>query len=213
MVSVRASGFTLLEVLIAMAITAIIAALSFASIDQAMNSVEGLRRQGERVSELNRAWGLLTRDLHHFVSREVRNEFGGVDAPLMGGEIANSSLMFTRTGWHNTIGRVRSNMQRVRYILEDTTLYREYWLVLDRTSESEPLRVAVLEDVESIEFRFLPASFAVGPREFETDDWPEAWAVGGTGNGTGVPEAVEIRLTLEDWGEVRWLYELPQPVI
>ena len=189
-----ARGFTLLEVLIAMAITAIVAALSFASIDQAMNSVEGLRRQGERISELNRAWGLLTRDLQHFVTRDVRNEFGGVDAPLTGGEIANSSLVFTRTGWHNTIGR-------------------EYWLVLDRTSESEPLRVALLEGVESIEFRFLPASFAIGPREFETEEWPEAWAVGGTGSAAGIPEAVEIRLTLEDWGEVKWLYELPQPAI
>ena len=84
----RRAGFTLLEVLIAMAITAIVATLSFASLDQAMNSVDSLRTQGQRISELNRAWSFMTRDLEHFVARPVRNEFGRLDSAMMGGQVA-----------------------------------------------------------------------------------------------------------------------------
>lgn len=209
----KSSGFTLLEVLLAMAITALVAIMAYGGFSATTDSIEGVRRQGERVSELNRAWNLMTRDLTHFIARPVRNEFGNLDSAMMGGEVADQSLAFTRTGWHNTTGRIRSNMQRVRYVLEDTTLYRENYLVLDRTNESEPQRVALLENVNAIEFRFLSPDFQLRGLDFEYDNWPEAWGVNGASNGVRPPEAVEVRLDLEDWGEVRWLYELPQPAI
>jgi general secretion pathway protein J len=204
------AGFTLLEVLIAMAITATVATLAFASLSRTLDSVEGLRAQGERITELNRAWGLLTRDLRHFVARPVRNEFGSQDPALFGGEVADQSLGFTRIGWYNTTGRPRSSMQRVRYIVEDDTLYRESYLVLDRTTESEPQRVALLDGVIAVEMRFLDPGIQIRADDLETEDWPEAWAIGGTAAGEAPPEAIELRLELEDWGEVRWLYELPR---
>ena len=206
----RGGGFTLIEVLIAMAITAMVATLAFASLDSTMDSAESLREQGERISEINRAWNLLSRDLSHFVDRPVRNEFGSVVPAIVGGERVEKTLAFTRVGWFNTLGRRRSHMQRVRYTLEDTTLYREPFQVLDRTSESEPQRVALLENVNLMEFRFLGESIQLAPNDFETENWPEAWGLnGGVGVNT-VPDAIEVRLELEDWGEVRWLYELPQ---
>ena len=205
----RPSGFTLLEVLIAMGITAAVATLSFASLNQTLNSVEGLRDQGERITELNRSWGLLTRDLQHFVNRPVRNEFGLTDPALFGGEVADQSLSFTRIGWYNTTGRPRSSMQRVRYVLEDDTLYRESYLVLDRTTESEPQRVALLEGVLLFEMRFMAANSQIRGEDLDTDDWPEAWGMGSSAAGQAPPGAVEVILELEDLGEVRWLYELP----
>lgn len=206
---IRGGGFTLIEVLIAMAITALVATLAFASLDSTLDSVESLREQGERISEINRAWSLMSRDLEQFANRPVRNEFGSISSAMMGGQVEDQTLAFTRTGWHNTTGRVRSNLQRVRYVLENTTLYREQFLVLDRTSESEPQRVALLEGVNLIEFRFLGRSTEVRQGPLETDTWPEAWAIGGTGDAVQPPGALEIRLELDDWGELRWLYELP----
>ena len=206
-------GFTLIEVLIAMAITAMVATLAFASLDSTLDSAEALREQGERISEINRAWNLLSRDLSHFVDRPVRNEFGAVVPAMLGGERVDQQIAFTRVGWFNTLGRQRSHMQRVRYVLEDTTLYREQFQVLDRTNESEPQRVALLENVNLMEFRFLAESIEIPPNEIETENWPETWGLdGGQGINTA-PEAVEVRLELDDWGEVRWLYELPQRAI
>jgi general secretion pathway protein J len=203
-------GFTLIEVLIAMAVTVLVATLSFASLSRTMDSVQGLREQGERVTELNRAWGLLSRDLGHFVERPVRNEFGTLDPALYGGEAAEQSLSFTRIGWHNTQGKPRSSMQRVRYVVEEETLYRESYRVLDRTRDSEPQRVALLPGVTVVEMRFLPKNIDISPDDFDTEPWPETWGVGAEAGATAPPQAVELRLELEDLGEVRWLYELPE---
>lgn len=202
-------GFTLIEVLIAMAITALVATLSFSSLSSTLNSVEGLRSQGERISELNRAWMLLSRDLNQFVSRPIRNEFGAIEASMYGGESAENSLVFTRTGWHNPGPLTRSHLQRVRYVLEDDTLWRESFRVLDRTTETEPQRVALFSNVSRFEMAFLAGSTEVTQGEFDSDDWPSAWGVGASGDDVSPPQAVELRLELLDWGELRWLYEIP----
>ncbi|MEM0954131.1 MAG: type II secretion system minor pseudopilin GspJ [Pseudomonadota bacterium] len=206
---IRSAGFTLVEVLIAMAITAVVATLSFVSLDTTLSSVESLQQEGERIADLNRAWSLLQRDLNHFVDRPVRNEFGGRNQAMQGGELAEQTLAFTRIGWHNTTARVRSNMERVRYVLEDETFYRERFLVLDRTAETEPVRVDLLQGVSAVEYRFLPAGFPMRPGEFDTTNWPDAWAIGPASAAPSPPQALEIRMTLADYGEVTWLYELP----
>ena len=205
----KVRGFTLVEVLIAMAITAVVATMAFVSLDNTLSSVKGLQQEGERIADLNRAWSMLNRDLSQFVDRPVRNEFGGRNEAMQGGELADQTLAFTRVGWHNTTGRLRSNMERVRYVLEDETLYRERFLVLDRTAETEPVRVDLLQGVSTIEYRFLPAGFPMRPGEFETTNWPDAWAIGAASAAPSPPQALEIRLTLVDYGEVTWLYELP----
>ena len=45
----------------------------------------------------------------------------------------------------------------------------------------------------------------------ETRDWPESWVADTSTPGASLvpPAAVEIRLQLEDWGEMRRLYALP----
>jgi general secretion pathway protein J len=100
-------------------------------------------------------------------------------------------------------------MQRVRYMLEDDTLYRESFLVLDRTTESEPRRVALLAGVKNFEMRFLDPGAQLRGDELETEDWPEVWGVGAAVDGQAPPAAIEVRLELDGLGEVQWLYELP----
>ena len=137
-------GFTLIEVLIALAITALVAMLSFTSISTVLNSVDSLRSRGDRISELNRAWNLVNRDISQMVNRPIRNEFGEVESTLFGGEVVDSSLTFTRGGWHNPNRQLRSELQRVTYRLEGDVLWRENFVVLDRTRESEPQRARLL---------------------------------------------------------------------
>ena len=77
-------GFTLIEVLIALAITALVATLSFSSLSAVLSSVESLRSPGERISGLNRAWTIMARDLRQFAGRPMRNEFGLNEVADMG---------------------------------------------------------------------------------------------------------------------------------
>ena len=208
-------GFTLIEVLIALAITALVATLSFSSLSAVLSSVESLRGRGERVTGINRAWTIISRDLRHFVPRPVRNEFGRSEPPLWGGEAAGDSLAFTRGGWHNPNQQLRSSLQRVHYRLEDNVLWRDSYAVLDRATDSEPQGARLLEGVQYFEMAFLPRGQTLPNEDIDTRGWPDAWGLDTVGVDaattalTEPPRALELRLTLEDWGEVRWIYELP----
>jgi general secretion pathway protein J len=207
----RRGGFTLIEVLIALGITALVATLAFSSLSATLSSVEGLRDSGERISEINRAWVLISRDIGAFAPRPIRNEFGARESALFGGEAAGRSLVFTRSGWHNPGRYTRSNLQRLRYVFEDNTLWRESYPVLDRTNETEAQRVALITGVESFEMAFLGPATELRGDSLDTDEWPNNWGINNDNNQVAPPEAVELRLELEDWGEVRWLYDLPRP--
>jgi len=207
---VAARGFTLLEVLIAMAITALVATLSFSSLSAVLSSVESLRASNDRVSEINRAHTIITRDLRQIVMRPVRDQFGARESALIGASTIGTGLSFSRGGWHNPNQRLRSDLQRVRYLLEEDVLWRESYLVLDRTDESVPQRAKLLEGVTDFQLRFLGPGVELRGEELDTDDWPDSWGINAGGAALlAPPQALELRFELEDWGELRWLYDLP----
>jgi general secretion pathway protein J len=173
-------------------------------------SVQSLQEQGERISEVNRAWTIVSRDLRQFALRPVRDQYGQAESALYGGAALDNSLSFTRTGWHNPNLRLRSELQRVRYRLEDSVLWRESYSVLDRSGESQLQRVALIQDVEEFELAFLGEGTEVRGEELDTEDWPDNWGANASSSGViAPPQALELRIALVDWGELRWLYDLP----
>ena len=97
----RGGGFTLIEVLIAMAITMLILTGAFLTFSNLLSGLEVLRRSAAEVHSLNRLWMFISRDIGQFVNRPIRNEFDELEPALWGGELAGYSLNLTRTGWHN----------------------------------------------------------------------------------------------------------------
>ncbi len=211
----RDEGFTLVEVLIALAITAFVSTIAYTSFTTVLNGVENTQATAERVYEINRAWMMISRDLDQFVPRPVRDEFGDVEPALQGGMAARFPLSLTRAGWHNPLGHERPELQRVNYRLEEETLWRDSYPVLDRAGETEPLSAELLQGVEEVRVLFLDSpenarSLGTGT-ELDTRNWPENWVADSSrpGAGVGAPLAVEVRLILSDWGEMRRIYALP----
>jgi general secretion pathway protein J len=207
-------GFTLIEVLIALAITALVSAAAYAGISAVLEGVEGTRAAAQRTEAINRAFMLLSRDIRQFAERPVRDEFGDLQPALSGGRLAQFPLTLTRTGWHNNSGAPRSHLQRVSYYLEDGALWRLHYRVLDRTVDSEPLTVRLLDDVDDLELRFLPRLDALEPGRgsaIDTVDWAPNWVreVGVDTPLPAPPAAVEVRLRLADVGLLTRLYVLP----
>ncbi len=211
----RAAGFTLVEVLIAMAITAFVSILAYGSLATVMTSAEVLAENGDRTWEVNRAWAFISRDLRAFAPRPVRDEFGQPEPALAGGELANFPLSFTRAGWHNPNAHPRSNLQRVNYRLEDQALWRDTYFVLDRSAETEAQSVKLLDDVEVLEVAFLEnleaLDFKGRGKEIDPDNWRENWVDTSYNPGTVMAPPVALRITLQltDWGEMSRYYVLP----
>lgn len=214
----KRAGFTLIEVLIAMAISAIIAFLSYSSISRVMDGIDGLRATTDRSYDINRAMMILSRDIREFVPRPIRDEYGEVEPALTGGTQSRFILSFTRTGWHNPLGHPRSNLQRVNYRIEDGALWRDAYVVLDRTTDTEPRSVRLLEDVDELQVRFLETldklSKKNGEMTVETGDWVDNWVAlpGASASGENLlspPVALQVQMTLLDWGEMERIYVLP----
>lgn len=209
------AGFTLVEVLIALAITAFVSAIAYTSISTALTGVERSRETAERTYQVNRAWMIISRDLHHFVARPVRDEFGELEPALLGGPAARFPLSFTRSGWHNPNDYPRSNLQRVSYRVEDGALWRDSYPVLDRAPDTRAREVRLLEGVEYLELGFLGTLGEVqtvgDTVSLETRDWRDSWVADTSAPDIALepPAALELRLQLEDWGEMRRLYALP----
>lgn len=207
-------GFTLIEVLVAMAITAVIAVLAYVSLSTVIAGVDSVRLEAEKITTMNRAFQVLARDIRQVVNRPIVDEFGGRESALEGGPLARQMLALTRAGWHNSVDLPRSTLQRVAYYLEEDRLIRASWSVLDRSSSSEPREVTLLEGVESFDLLFLDDISALRiNRGIDLDRrlWLENWLADVSQPNTVIqlPAALMIRLELIDWGEIERFYVLP----
>ena len=194
-------GFTLLELLVAIAIFAVVSTLALTGYTQLQQQSEYAEQRLNRLREVQRAVQTLCQDLEQLEPRPVRQPLGDGQMPaLQVTDTLDYRLQLTRAGWSNTAGLPRPTLQRVGYRLDENQLWRDHWPVLDRTLVVEPVKQRMLDGVRSITFRFLTAN-----REW-VDRWP-AQQVGGRTDRSR-PAAIEVVLELEDWGEIRRLVEI-----
>lgn len=187
-------GFTLLELLIALAIFALIAVIAYRSLLSVVQVEGQVKHTTQQLTQLQLTFQKLQQDLMQLRHRPIRNEYGDSVAAIQG---AGQQLEFTRAGWRNPLQQQRSQLQRVNYVLEQRTVWRTYWQVLDRTRDSRPQRTALLTEVDNFKLRFLD----------EQLEWHEEWVSLETKTEKTLQlKAVEVTLTVSNWGELTWLF-------
>ena len=198
----RQRAFTLIEVLVAMTVFAVLAAMAYGTLNQTLLSAEILNERMDRLQAMQRTMRLLTDDLQQLAPRPVRDELGDNLRPALDTDFQSGFVLeLTRGGWSNPIVLPRGTLQRAAYRLEDGELIRYRWNTLDRTLSNEPAGVALLDGVESIQFRFFQENDEV------VEQWPPLNQQGPLG-ARQRPRAVEIILRLEDEGEITRLVEV-----
>lgn len=202
----RARGFTLVEILVASAIAAILAAMAFTAMSQAMQNRERIRESQARVIALQATMRSFVQDFSQLAPRPVRVPVGeGYEPALLARGGTAAQVVFTRGGWSNPAGIQRSNLQRVRYELRDGVLYRDHWTVLDTQMQPGPVQRALLDQVEEFSIRYMNDA-----RQWQ-DNWPPQQP-GDPGELRFLrwrPIAVEVTLRLTDWGVITRLIEVP----
>ena len=197
----RLRGFSLIELLVALAVFATMAALAYGGLDSVARTRTELGRQQDAWRDLMRGVGSLERDLRQAIARPVRGNYGESLPALIG---SSEHIEFTRTGFANPQAEPRSNLERVLYEFDDTALKRGTYAVLDRAPATAPTLATLRSNVDTFRLRYLDANNRWG------DAWPPPGALP-----TDTPEllsqlprAVEFRIGTRDYGEIAGVVEL-----
>ena len=208
----RRAGFTLIEVVVAMFIAAVMFAIGYRALNQAVIERDKLVTAQDRVTEIQRGMRVVAQDFAQLAARAARDTqgIGELQAAVSATGTDSTLITFTRTGWSNPAGIQRPAEQRVRYRFVDGALLRDHWLSVDPALNSEPQQRVVLTQLKSVEIRFLDPN----SRTWRTD-WPARVAGAPVGPLTideallTRPLAIEFTLVLEDWGRVQRIFEVP----
>lgn len=198
----RVPGFTLIEVLVALAIFGMLAAIAYGTLGRTLSNAEILTERMQRLQSLQRTMRYLSEDFMQLAPRPVREDLGDNFGPALHTDVQSDfAVELTHGGWSNPATLPRGTLQRVAYRLEEGELVRYHWTVLDRTLSNEPVGRALLDEVESVVFRFMQ----------ENGDWTEEWPPENRPGPLGLrqrPRAVEVVLTLADATEISRILEV-----
>lgn len=202
MMRTRCTGFTLIEVLVALAVFGIMSMLAYAALGSTLSNADYLGERMDRLQSVQRTLRYLSTDLMQAAPRPVRSDLGDTFDPALESSLGSDfPIQLTRGGWTNPAGLPRGTLQRVAYRIEEDELVRYHWNVLDRTFANEPIATVLLDGVEALEFFFYQANGEV------SQIWPPQIQQGAPGLRLR-PRAIEIVLRLTDQGEIRRLLEV-----
>lgn len=193
-------GFTLLEVLVAIAVFAMLSLSAYQVLNGVQRSDEQSRDHNARLKAIQRMSVMMDNDFRQIVARKTRSQGEKPsDKYLLAGEYvldsASEGIMFTRLGWQNPQQMFpRGEVVRVGYRVIDDKLERVWFRYPDNVAGAEPLVREVLADVTALSFRF-----------FADKKWTDKWEQAGS-----LPQGIEVRLTLKDRGEIERVYLVPQ---
>lgn len=218
----RQQGFTLLEVVIATVIAAIIGVMTFGALDGASRGAERTNEVLDEINNLDRSWQIIAVDLRHVLQPDGRNTVFQAQSVQSPGEKADQLLLvFKRRGWVNFSNQPRSDLQVVSYRVAEGVLWRDFMPEFNRDisqidMEREAFHQKLLENVEDVQFRFLHQGFltmngtsALDGSDY-TNNWLQEWPDATQPGATGLPLAVEITIDVKGVGASVRLFAFPE---
>lgn len=199
----RQHGFTLLEVLVAAAIFALVAVAAFALQNEAIIARDRLTERTDRLGQLQRGFDRMQRDLMQAVMRSGRDSFGDRQPAFRaenGAGDLGSYFEFTHDGWRNPTGRPRSSLRHVMYRFHEGRIEKLTWTGLDQAAREQPQITTVISQVKTASLRFF------SDKQWHERSWP--LQLGRSGQDVRLPQLLELSLELEDAGKVSRVFRI-----
>ncbi len=196
-----ARGFTLIELIVAMAIFAVLALSGWYVFDNLVKIRERTALKAAQLTDIQLAYEQLSRDMVQAIPRPAEVD-GGVEDALI---INNNELHLTKTGVIDPLHLGVSPLERVVYTVEQGRLIRRAYAPVDQTGHLAPTETILLKDVTDWSVNALANSTSpVWPMASTAVSSPAATAPQGN---TLLPLAVQITLSAHDQ-PLRWVFPL-----
>lgn len=195
------NGYTLIEIMIALVIFAILAVITSTAMYQAFNTRARLNIQADMLSKMQLALTLMSRDFEQVAQRPIRaNDLQALPAFI--GQ--KGYVEFTRGGIVNPQAlEQRSTLKRIAYLCENNHLIRRSWESLDTPNRNNFEDIELINSIKECSFAFLTKNKQV------LDEW-QANALQHDQKNDFFPIAIRIHLTIEGWGDMSTLFIIPE---
>ena len=188
------TGFTLIEIVIAVAIFAIIAGIVFPALLQFLDMRERVVEKNTEVVALQKTFLFLAKDLRYAANRLSKNEFGDLGKTTL--SIGDDSLLdFTAVYPDISLGG-QGVPRRVQWVLEDNVLVREQYPVMDPSSDTRAMKQSLLKNVEDIN---IGVHQVVDGRDSVEKSWEDQQRL---------PDMIDIELTLDTGVKYRRVFTM-----
>lgn len=196
----RARGFTLLELVVVIAIFGVFSLMAYGGLDSVLKTRTHIEQALDHTAGAQKAYLRLRDDFQQLRNRPARDGYGDLQPAL---RVDNQGrIELTRGGWRNPLQLPRAGMERVSYRLDGKKLKRESWRVLDQAQDSKLVELVLLDDVQTLHWRLLDAD-----REWH-ERWPPENPNRKAGADAPTPLAVELQIESKQWGKLTFLFRL-----
>lgn len=213
----QSRGFTLLEVMVAISVFAVVAAGVYRVLSAMVETQDKIVSHSQGLRDMQRALWIISADMNQLVMRDVR-EPNDDRSPALIADIDDYLLLFTRQGVRNPLLFNRSDMERVAYSLgpepisaidkdvapkRDTKarhLLRHSWSATDKKDDAEETVQVLFRDVEEVELEFLD----------EDGDWKNDWPekkLNDKAHTRILPEGIRLTIHSEKYGKLMRVFQ------
>lgn len=196
----RASGFTLVELLVAIAIFAVLSLLGWKIFDYLLKVRDRNAQHEVQLFELQDAYQQILRDTLQIIPLSANQ--GGQLRPAL--ELDNQVLHFSKAGVTDPLKQGLSPFERIeyRYDPEQKKLYRLKYSNLNTSNREQPLSSTLLSQVEQFQIMVLTPQEVTKWPEINIDPTkPEEFR--------RLPKGIKIQLTVAGVS-YEWIYSLNQ---
>jgi len=153
------AGFTLIEMLVALAIFSLLSAGATAAMISSVRSKAVLEEEVALVQDIQLARALMRSDLNNLILRPNRDQFGNKELYLISGG-GDTLLTFTRAGRENPGGlERRGGIQRVAYVFENGDLIRRSFAVDNPAPQTALRERALIQGLDDVTVSFQKDEF------------------------------------------------------
>jgi len=191
-------GFTLIEIMIALVLFAILASITTSAMYHAFDTRERISKQANQLNAIQLAVSLIKQDTEQAISRQSLGNEQHEFAPFVG---QTHYVEFTRDGLINPDGlEQRSTLMRVAYLCKNRQFIRRHWERVDTPARDQHQDRVLLDNLDDCAFAYLTHTKKIQTTwgEYDSNQNTATW-----------PIALQVTFTWPAFGNMNALFIIP----